>query len=80
VPLPNWVKRRIDEWTSASGINSGRLFRSVNKSGVVWGTGVTQKVVRHTVRNFARTIGIEKLARTIYGEPAPGSATFRAES
>ena len=62
VPLPNWVKRRIDEWTSASGISTGRLFRSVNKSGLVWGTGVTEKVVWYIVKNFARTIGIEKLA------------------
>ena len=62
MPLPNWVKRRIDEWTSASGISTGRLFRSVNKSGLVWGTGVTEKVVWYIVKNFARTIGIEKLA------------------
>jgi len=33
IPVPGWVKKRIDEWIQASGIASGRLFRSINKSG-----------------------------------------------
>jgi site-specific recombinase XerD len=35
VPVPDWVKKRIDEWTQTSGTASGRLFRPINKSGVV---------------------------------------------
>ena len=35
--MPEWVKARIDEWILASGTASGRLFRSINKNGVVWG-------------------------------------------
>lgn len=41
---------------------SGRLFRSINKAGSVWGNGVTEKVVWYVVRSFAKSIGIEKIA------------------
>ena len=62
VPVPDWVKRRIDEWTQESGAVSGCLFRSINKAGRVWGNGITEKVVWYVVRNFAKSIGIEKIA------------------
>src|ERR1700722_1947390 len=62
VPVPDWVKKRMDEWTLASETRSGCLFRSINKSGIVWGNGVTEKVIWYVVRNFAKTIGIEKIA------------------
>ena len=62
IPVPGWVKRRMDEWTRASGTASGCLFRSINKSGIVWGKGVTEKVVWYVVRNFAKSLGIEKIA------------------
>jgi integrase len=62
IPVPQWVKARIDDWTQASGTTSGRLFRSINKNGVVWGEGLTEKVVWYVVKNFAKTVGIEKVA------------------
>jgi site-specific recombinase XerD len=62
IPVPGWVKKRVDEWIQASGIASGRLFRSINKSGGVWGDGMTEKVVWNVVKNFAKTVGIEKVA------------------
>src|SRR5215472_8377538 len=37
VPMPNWVKTAIDEWAIVAGINSGPLFRAINKAGRVWG-------------------------------------------
>jgi integrase len=40
---------------------SGRLFLSFAKNGVVWGEGLTEKVVWYVVKNFARTVGIEKV-------------------
>jgi site-specific recombinase XerD len=43
VPVPEWVKKRMDEWTRTSETRSGCLFRSINKSGIVWGNGVTEK-------------------------------------
>lgn len=62
IPVPEWVKTRIDEWTVASGTAAGRLFRSINKNGVVWGEGLTEKVVWYVVKTFAKTVGIEKVA------------------
>lgn len=61
IPVPDWVKKRMDDWIQASGIASGRLFRSINKSGVVWGDGLTEKVVWYVVKNFGKTVGIEKV-------------------
>ena len=62
VPVPAWVKVAIDEWKEASGINQGALFRSINKSGHVWGNGMTPKVLWEIVREAASRAGIEKLA------------------
>ena len=62
VPMPDWVKKVLDEWLSAAGITSGRLFRRVNKAGKTWGEAMTEKVVWHVVREFARKAGIQRLA------------------
>jgi integrase len=61
-PIPAWVKAAIDEWKKAGGIAEGPLFRSINKTGRVWGTGMTPKVLWEIVRKAASRAGIEKLA------------------
>ena len=62
VPIPSWVKLAIDEWREAAHIAEGALFRSINKTGRVWGTGMTPKVLWEVVRAAATRAGIEKLA------------------
>jgi integrase len=62
VPIPSWVKLAIDEWKEAAHIAEGTLFRSINKTGRVWGTSMTPKVLWEVVRAAARRAGIEKLA------------------
>jgi len=62
VPVPSWVKDAIDEWKEASGITEGALFRSLHRTGRVWGTGMTAKVLWEIVREAASRAGIEKLA------------------
>jgi site-specific recombinase XerD len=62
VPVPAWAKKRIDEWTQASGTASGCLFRLINKAESVWGNGVTEKVVWFVALNFAKSLGIQKIA------------------
>ena len=62
IPIPTWVKNAIDQWTLASGITEGRLFRAINKAGKIWGTGRTPKVLWEVVRKAAKTADIEKLA------------------
>jgi len=62
IPLPDWVKQELYHWFAAAGISSGRLFRRVSKAARVWGEGLTEKVVWHVVKAFAKKVGIEKLA------------------
>jgi len=56
------VKAATDEWKEASGVTEGVLFRSINKTGRVWGTGMTPKVLWEIVREAASRAGIDKLA------------------
>jgi integrase len=61
VPIPFWVKEALDQWTEA-GIRDGSLFRAINKSGKIWGQGMTPKVLWEIVKRAAKTAGIDKLA------------------
>jgi hypothetical protein len=40
----------------AAGIQTGKLFRKVNSAGKPWGEGVTEKLVWHVVKEFAKRI------------------------
>jgi site-specific recombinase XerD len=62
VPMPDWVKRTIDDWLMAADIRHGKLFRCVCRKGTVWGTKITEKVVWHVVKEYATRLGIAKLA------------------
>ena len=62
VPIPVWVKKAIDDWTEAAQITEGRVFRSINKAGRIWGYGMTPKVLWEVVKDAAGQAGIEKLA------------------
>jgi site-specific recombinase XerD len=62
VPVPEWVKASVDVWTTMAHISNGRIFRCVNKTGSVWGSGITEKVVWSAVKEFAARVGIEQLA------------------
>ena len=62
VPVPEWVKRFLDDWFQAASITKGRLFRCVCRSGTTWGEGMTEKVVWHVVKTYAMKLGIPKLA------------------
>ena len=61
-PIPLWVKEALDRWTEASGIKNGCLFRAINKSGQIWGHGMTPKVLWEVVKSAAEAAGIDKLA------------------
>src|SRR5262249_19077727 len=43
VPVPSWVKDAIDEWKQASGVTEGALFRSIHRTGRVWGTAARER-------------------------------------
>jgi site-specific recombinase XerD len=52
----------IDEWSIAAGIACGRVLRCVCKTGTAWGDGISEKVVWQVVKQYARKLGIAKLA------------------
>jgi len=62
VPIPAWVKDRIDEWRLAAKVRKGRVFRAVNKAGRVNGRGVSPKLIWQVVREAGEMVGIENLA------------------
>ncbi len=62
IPVPDWVKREIDDWMGAARLTSGRVFRRVCRTGMAWGTEMTEKVVWHIVKQYAGQAGILKLA------------------
>jgi integrase len=62
VPMPEWVKRAIDEWPALAGIPSGPLFRATNKAGRTWGDGFTPKVIWSLVKEGAANCGLAGLA------------------
>ncbi len=59
VPIPYWVKKAVDAWTEQAHIDGGRVFRSINKAGKIWGEGMTPKVVWEIVKDSAQRAGIE---------------------
>ena len=62
VPVPSWVKAAIDAWTTSARITEGRIFRSINKAGKIWGEGVTPKVIWQVVKAAAGRADIQGLA------------------
>ena len=62
VPVPDWVKTIIDKWLAAAAISAGRVFRCVCRAGKHWGEGVTERLVWHVVKQYARKLGLPQVA------------------
>lgn len=62
VPVPDWAKAMVDDWTTAADITDRKLFRSIRKNGALWGDGLTQNVVWYVVREAAKRASIDRLA------------------
>jgi site-specific recombinase XerD len=62
VPIPAWVKAAVDRWLVAGDITSGLLFRRVSRTGTIWASKISEKLVWWIVKQRAAVIGIEKLA------------------
>lgn len=62
VTVPSWVKTWIDEWLAAANVDSGCVFRAINKGGRLWGQGLTANIVWAIVQAYAAEIGVPKLA------------------
>jgi len=62
VPIPNWVKAALDQWTRAANVTEGKIFRAVARMGKVWGSGISQNVVWYVVRTCCEKAGLEHIA------------------
>jgi site-specific recombinase XerD len=62
VPMPNWVKAALDQWTRAANVTEGKIFRRVARKGRVWGKGLSQNVVWYVVRTCCQKAGLEHIA------------------
>jgi integrase len=62
VPVPAWVKQLLDEWIAAGGIQSGPLFRPVNKGDAVGDNALTENAVWWIVREYAGNLDLGHLA------------------
>jgi site-specific recombinase XerD len=61
VPIPEWVKAPLDQWTRAARVTDGRIFRAVARAGKVWRKGISQNVVWYVVKTCERA-GLEHIA------------------
>lgn len=62
VPIPDWVRREIEEWVTAADIRCGRLFRCVCRAGKTWGDFMSDRVVWHVVKDYSAKLGLRQLA------------------
>ena len=62
VPMPSWAKNAIDAWITAAGIDSGLIFRSINKRGLVTGNSMTARSIFDVVKMFGLRIGVPNVA------------------
>ena len=62
VPVPDWVKQSVDDWTDAAGVQTGRVFRCVVRNGFVWGEGITEKVIWWVVWRDAKQAKLGRIA------------------
>lgn len=53
VPMPNWAKAAIDEWSAGSGLTNGLVFRAVNKGDRVVGGGITPQAIYNIIVGYA---------------------------
>ena len=61
MPIPEWVKSALDQWTRAAGVTEGRI-RAVARAGKVWGNGISQNVVWYVVKTCCERAGLEHIA------------------
>jgi integrase len=62
VPIPDWVKTALDDWTGAAGIKEGHIFRAVARTDKIWGDGISQNVVWYVVKECCEKVGLQHIA------------------
>ncbi len=62
VPMPSWAKATIDSWTFAARIESGFIFRRVNKGGNLMGERLTEQAIYNIVIGYAEKLEKQGIA------------------
>lgn len=58
IPIPPWTKKLVDIWTEAAVINSGFIFRPINKGGNIQGNGMSSQAIYDVVSEYAQVCKI----------------------
>jgi integrase/recombinase XerD len=61
VPVPAWVKDRLDLWTEAAKITDKKIFRAVGKNGKLSSASLSATAIWKIVLHYAHRVGIERL-------------------
>ncbi|MDD3947699.1 MAG: site-specific integrase, partial [Clostridia bacterium] len=65
IPLPNWAKVAVDEWTAAAGIAEGFIFRPINKGDRITSDSLTSQAIQNLVKEYAALCGYELAAHDL---------------
>jgi integrase len=58
VPMPSWVKQALDLWIDAADIVEGRLFRAINRHGMLTRDLLSAQAVLDVVKEYSETLGL----------------------
>lgn len=61
-PMPDWVKRQVEEWCTVSGVSTGKIFRCLGREGTPWGERISEETVWHVVKTYAAKLGRVQIA------------------
>jgi integrase len=59
VPIPGWCKVAIDGWREAAQLDSGRVFRPLNRAGQVSGQALTPDRIYQIVKTYGAAVGVK---------------------
>jgi len=62
IPMPGWTKADIDRWSTAAGIQTGRVFRPINRGGRLTHESLTDKCIWSVLRKYTAGLGLPKIA------------------
>jgi len=59
IPIPGWCKVAVDDWREAAHLDSGHVFRPLNRAGRVSGDALTAARIFQIVRGYGAAIGVK---------------------
>jgi integrase len=58
IPVPNWVKYAVDQWTTAAQIDGGTILRAINRGGRITHDSLSPQALFNTAAQYGSTIGV----------------------